>query len=328
MRAIRIERTGGPEVLQCVDLPRPALGPDDVLVRTEAIGVGMPDVMVRKGIYRWMPRLPAVIGIESAGRVEARGERVASIAVGQRVYVNARDLPERSGGYAEYRVAPAAVVHPLPDGVDLRQAAALGNYQVAESLLRLAPPHTRSVGVVGAAGGVGSAAVQLASLRGWRAIGIAGGSEKCAFVTAQGAVATVDHRLEGIADGLRRVTDGDGVDLVLDPVGGALLPTLFAALAPLGLVVAYGGLGGEPGAETIAAMRARFGASPGLRLFSMHTWDARPDVRADLTRTLIGHLVAGAIAPSIDRTFPLDQARAAHERFEAGHHRGRIVLVP
>ncbi|MFM8769970.1 MAG: zinc-binding alcohol dehydrogenase family protein, partial [Rubrivivax sp.] len=184
MKAVQIRSTGGPEVLECVELPQPEPDVGEVLVRTQAIGVGMPDVMVRRGIYPWMPALPAVLGIESAGVVEALGPGVSSLTIGQAVYVNARDLPERSGGYAQFRVAPAEAVQPLPQGVDPLHAAALGNYQVAWSLLRVAGhlPEGAWVAILGAAGGVGSALLQLARLRGLRVVAVAGGDDKCAWL--------------------------------------------------------------------------------------------------------------------------------------------------
>lgn len=328
MEAVLIRSTGGPEVLEHADVPTPVPGPHDVLVRNAAIGVGMPDVMVRTGTYMWMPALPAIIGIEAAGVVEALGCEVRSLRVGQKVYVNARDLPERSGGYAQYRVAPADAVHPLAESVDLRKAAALGNYQVAESLLRMGgPAPVRTVAVLGAAGGVGSAALQLARNRGLDAIAVAGGAARCGALRGDG-VETVDHTTEDIAQGILRLTSGRGADLVLDPAGGEVLPRLFAALAPLGTVVSYGGLAGSRSPSTVPAMVRKFGDSPALRLFSMHVWDAWPQMRREIFGTVLRELEAGRIDPVIDRCFPLAQARAAHRRFEARQHVGKILLLP
>lgn len=328
MKAVRIETTGGPEVLQLVDLPVPEPGPTEVLVRNHAIGVGKPDMLVRTGRYAWMPRLPAIIGIESAGIVERVGAAVRGIAPGDAVYVNARDLPERSGGYAQYRTASATAVHRLPRGCDLVRAAALGNYQVAECLLRMAGsfPPARSVAVFGAAGGVGSASLQLAALRGWQVIAVAGSADKCAFAQEQGASHTVDSSEVDVVTAIRQCTGGRGVDLLLDIASGDTLPGLFAALAPMGIVVSYGFLEGEPGAATVPSMRRVFGASPGWRLFSMHALDTQADLRAQVTASVIDAFAAGRIAPAIHARFALDQARQAHETFEARGLRGKIVL--
>ena len=317
-------------MLELVELPDPVPAEGEVRVRTLAIGVGMPDVMVRRGIYPWMPALPAVLGIESAGVIDALGPGVTTCQIGQAVYVNARDLAERSGGYAQFRVAPAGAVRTLPLGVDPVRAAALGNYQVALSLLRVVEPlpEGAAVAIIGAAGGVGSAVLQLARLLGLHVVAVAGTDEKCAWLQQHGAHATVNHTVEGIAAGILRVTRGQGAAAILDPVGGRTLPTLFEALAPLGTVVSYGGLGGARDPETIAAMVRRFGASPALRLFSMHTWDEQPKVRLEISTRLIAWLAQGRINPPIDAVLPLAQAREAHERFESRAHVGKILLVP
>jgi len=330
MRAVRIHATGGPQVLAVEEVPRPRAGPGLVLVRNRAIGVGMPDVMVRRGTYPWMPQLPAILGIESAGVVEEVGPGVQDVQPGDPVYVNARDLPERSGGYAEYRLAPAAAVHRLPAHCDLVRAAGLGNYQVAEGLLRMAPgfPPPRRIAVYGAAGGVGSAAVQLARSRGLEVIAIAGSAAKCDFARRQGASATIDHSRQDPVQAIADVTAGEGVDLLLDVASGALLPRLFEALAPFGIVVSYGFTTGEPAAETVPAMRRRFGRSPGWRLFSMHSLDDRPDLRRTLTREVIDAFARGAIDPQVDRTLPLERARDAHELFERKALLGKLVLLP
>lgn len=330
MQAVRIEAVGGPEVLQVLDVAPPRLQPHEVLIRNHAMGVGRPDIMVRTGRYPWMPRLPAIIGIESAGVVVEVGCDVRTRRVGDAVYVNARDLAERSGGYAEYRTAPASAAHLLPRGCDLAQAAALGNYQVAECLLRMGGgfPPLRRVAVFGAAGGVGSALLQLARLRGLHAIAVVGSSDAGEFVRAQGASDVIDRSREDVVARIGDLTHGQGVDLLLDVASGGTLPGLFKALAPLGIVVSYGFLEGEPGPATGAAMRARFGASPGWRLFSMHSLDDAPQLRADVTATVIDAFSRGDIQPAIHRRMPLAQARAAHELFERGGLRGKLVLCP
>jgi NADPH2:quinone reductase len=330
LKAIQIRATGGPEVLELVELPDPVPGEGEVRVRTLAIGVGMPDVMVRRGIYPWMPALPAILGIESAGVIDALGPGVQTCQVGQAVYINARDLPERSGGYAQFRVAPADAVQPLPAGVDPVRAAALGNYQVAASLLRVVEPlpEGATVAILGAAGGVGSALMQVARLRGLRVVAVAGSDEKCAWLRAQGADETVHHRSEPIARGIARCTGGAGASVIFDPVGGQTLPTLFEALAPLGTVVSYGGLGGTRDPQTVAAMMRCFGASPALRMFSMHTWDALPQVRREISREVMRLLAEGRIDPPIHARLPLAHARQAHELFDSHAQRGKIILEP
>jgi NADPH2:quinone reductase len=329
MRGVQVAGPGGPEVLRVTELPVPTIGPQDVLVRVHAAGVGKPDILVRTGRYAWMPRLPAIIGIESAGIVEQVGAQVRGIAPGDAVYVNARDLPERCGGYAEYRLAPAQAVHRLPPGCDLVRAAALGNYQVAECLLRMAGgfPPARSVVVFGAAGGVGSAAVQLAALRRWQVLAVVSSAERGEFARAQGATHVIDSSRTDVVKGVLDVTAGQGVDLVLDIASGNTLPRLFAALAPMGVVVSYGFLEGEPGADTAPAMRRTFGRSPGWRLFSMHALDTQAVLRREVTAAVIAEFASGRITPAIHARFPLEQAQAAHAAFERGGMLGKIVLT-
>lgn len=329
MRAVQIARTGGPEVLHLTELPVPTAGPQDVLVRVHAAGVGKPDILVRTGRYAWMPRLPAVIGIEGAGVVEQVGAAVQGFAPGDAVYVNARDLPERSGGYAEYRVAPAQSVHRLPAGCDLVRAAALGNFQVAECLLRMAGafPPARSVAVFGAAGGVGSAAVQLAALRKWQVLAVVSSAERGEFALSQGATHFIDSGRGDVVKGILECTAGQGVDLVLDIASGDSLPGLFTALAPMGVVVSYGFLEGEPGAATVPAIRRAFGRSPGWRLFSMHALDAQATLRREVMGAVVSEFASGRITPTIHAEFPLEQVQAAHAAFERGGMRGKIVLT-
>ena len=168
MKAIVMERPGRPEVLRYVDVPMPEPAPGQVLVRAQAIGVGMPEVLVRRGQYGWMPPLPAIPGIEMSGVVEKLGAGVTTLTVGQAVFVSARELKVRGGCYAEYIAAEAEALYPLPEGIDLEAAAALSNYQVAWHLLHSAPNGMRyeSFMATAAAGGVGSALVQLGKLAG------------------------------------------------------------------------------------------------------------------------------------------------------------------
>ena len=138
MKAILLRRTGGPSVLECVEVQTPRPGAGEVLVKADTIGVSMPEVLVRKGIYAWMPPLPAIPGIELSGMVVEQGRGVAEPAVGQAVFVSARDLPVRAGRYAEFIAVPARAAHPLLPGCSLEAAACLSNYQVAYHLLHTA----------------------------------------------------------------------------------------------------------------------------------------------------------------------------------------------
>ncbi len=330
MKAIQMHRTGGPEVLDFVDLPTPEPGPGEVLVQAESIGIGMPEILVRTGRYAWMPPLPAVPGIEMAGRIAAVGAGVTGLQPGQPVFLTARELPVRAGCYAEYAKAPAEAVYPLPDGVDMDAAACLCNYQVAWHLLHSATNGFRyeSVLVWAAAGGVGSALVQLAKIAGKQVIAIASDAGRCAFAQVLGADACIDRRRDDIGVAIAELTDDRGVDLILDPVGGPDFARNVAWLAPLGLLVNYGQLEGDADPGIGAALRGRFGDSPGLRYFSMHTFDHdRPRRRAAMD-ALLPLLASGQLRPPIQARYPLAAVRQAHALFDSGTVLGKLILKP
>lgn len=330
MKAVRIARTGGPEVLEYADVPTPVAGPDQVLVRAHAIGVNMPEVLLRRGTYPWMPPLPVIPGIEMSGVIAATGADVRALRVGQAVFVSARELPQRAGCYAEYIAVPERAAYALPESVDLDAAAALSNYQVAYHLLGSAThgfPY-ESVLVPAAAGGVGSAVVQLARAAGKRVIAVVRSKEKADFALEQGATVAINSREGGLDERIAAATGGAGVDLVLDPVGGPGFPRLFDHLAPLGLVVLYGFLDGWPKDDVLAAMQRHFGRSPALRVFSMHTFDGNPEPRRKATAELLRMLGDGAIRPAIHERVPLAEAARAHAFLESGKVMGKLLLKP
>jgi len=330
MRAIRLERPGGPEALEYVDVPTPKPGPGEVLVKAHAIGVCWPEVLVRRGTYAWMPPLPAIPGIEMSGVVAEIGPGVSGLSLGQPVYVSARELPHRAGCYAEYIVVGEHVPYVIPPGVDLDLAATLANYQVAYHLLHSAPRgfQYESVLVQTAAGGVGSAAVQLARAAGKRVIAVAGSDEKCKFALEQGAAVAINYRDGAVKARVAAATDGVGVDLILDAVAGEHFPELFDHLAPLGMVVLYGALDGPAPADLMAAMRRRPGTSPALRLFSIHAFDHDRDARRRATGALLDLLASGAIRPVIHARLPLAEAGRAQALLESGKVLGKLLLKP
>jgi NADPH:quinone reductase len=330
MKAILIRRTGGPEVLAYVDLPTPRPGAGEVLVKADKIGVSMPEVLVRRGTYAWMPPLPAIPGIELAGIVVERGRDVAGPALGDKVFVSARDLPVRAGCYAEYIAVPAEAAHVLPAGCDLEAAACLSNYQVAYHVQHTAARGVaaKTVVVLNAAGGVGSAAVQLAKRAGMTVVGVAGSDAKTRAVTGLGADHVVNYRSEDVVARVQEATGGHGADLILDPVGGPGFGRNFAMLAPLGMVVSYGRLAGPPDPGFVAAMREHHAKSPAVRFFTIHSFDDRPDIRAATMRTLLAELAAGAIRPLIHDRLPLAEAARAHRLLEAGAVIGKLLLKP
>jgi len=330
MKAIVMERPGGPEVLRYVDVPRPEPAPGQVLVRAHAIGVGMPEVLVRRGQYGWMPPLPAIPGIEMSGVVEKVGAEVSTLAVGQPVFVSARELKVRGGCYAEYIAAEAEALYPLPEGIDLDSAAALSNYQVAWHLLNSAPNGMRyeSFLATTAAGGVGSALVQLGKLAGKRVIGVVDTDERVAFVLSLGADGAINCLSESVTDRVSALTAGRGVDLILDSLGGAEFADQFERLAPFGMVVSYGFLAGPPGGDVMGAIRKRITDCLGMRIFSMHAFDQDRSKRRGATEELFRLAAAGKIKPPIFARLPLAEAGRAQALIEEGKVQGKVILKP
>jgi NADPH2:quinone reductase len=330
MKAILMRRTGGPEVLEPVELPAPRPGPGEVLVRAHAIGVNRPEILVRKGLYRWMPELPAIPGIEMSGTVAERGEGVDAALLGRPVYVSARDLAERAGCYAAFIAVPAAAIHPLPEGCDLDAAACLSSYDVAWHCLHMAARGAAggTVLVTGATGAIGGAAVQLAGAAGRRVVAVARSEAGAAALRDGGADAIVTAGPDLPAQ-LRALTGGSGVDLVLDFVGGPGFSQYVALLAPLGLAVSCGRVAGPPGGDLAGALVRHIEASPAVRIFSMHVLDGRPDLRRAAMRELAAMLGDGRIRPKIAGVFPLAEAGAAQTALEdRSLGPGKILLRP
>jgi NADPH2:quinone reductase len=279
-----------------------------------------------------MPPLPAIPGIEMTGTVAERGEGASALAVGRKVYISARELPQRAGCYAEYIAVPERAAFALPDDADLEAAACLSNYQVAWHLLhtatRGAPGSTALIGQ--ASGGLGSAAVQLAKLAGMRTIALVGTAEKARALKAYGADHAIDTSGEDIAALVQSITGGVGVDLILDAAGGPDFAKFLPMLGPFGLLVCYGRLAGGMPPETVAALEGGAGYlnSGAVRVFTMHTLDDKPDIRAQSMRYLFERLAAGAIRPLIHARLPLKDARRAHEMIEARQVIGKILLKP
>ena len=196
MKLIQFRVPGPPSVLQCLEVPVPEPKPDEVLIRAHAIGVGMPDVLIRAGTYNFMPPVPATPGQELAGTIEKIGAGVTTRRPGQRVYASARERPHRGGHYAEFIVAPAEATYLLPDGVEFDAAATLANYQVAYHMLNHAvrPQPRQSMLVYAAAGGMGNALIDLAEMAGLNVIGVVSGEEKSRFVRSLGADHVVNRK--------------------------------------------------------------------------------------------------------------------------------------
>jgi NADPH2:quinone reductase len=326
MKAVQIHATGGPEVLRAVDMPQPVPGAGEVLVRAHAIGVGKPDVLMRTGVYKWMPPLPAVPGAEMSGRIEALGEGVAGFRIGQPVLVY------HFGGrcYAEFAAVPAQAVSALPEHVDLDDAVSIPNYQVAWALLNEAARgvKTKTLYVNGAAGGVGSAIIQLCGLAGITVVAGASSDEKCAFARSQGATHTVNYSRENVIERVLALTEGHGVDLILDHIVGPKFTHNLAMIAPLGMIVSFNVLGGLPEQDLFRALRANLAKSAAVRCFTMHSYDHDPEGRRRVAAAVLDLFAQGKVRPPVHRVLPLAEARRAHEMLDARTVLGKLLLRP
>lgn len=277
-----------------------------------------------------MPPLPATPGTELSGTIESVGAGVTSRRKGQHVYASARERPHRGGHYAEYVAAPAEAIYVLPDSVDLEAAAALANYQVGYHMLRDAARVTKgqTILIYAAAGGMGNALIDLSLAWGLSVIGVVSNPEKARFARDLGAHHVIDRKSEDVAERVKALTGGRGVDVVIDPVGGPTVAGNLALLAPMGMLVIYGGLGGRNHGDVLAAMRGLGRICPAIRSFSIHAWDHLTDERRAGMRALIDMLAEGKLHPRIHARLKLAEARRAHEMLESGAVLGKLLLQP
>ena len=323
MKGIRLAANGGPDVLDLVDLPDPVPGPGQVLVRQTAIGVNYIDTYHRSGLYPL--RLPSGLGMEGAGEVVAAGEGVSRFAPGDRVAFASGPI----GAYAELHAVDAARAVAIPGGVDDRTAAAaLLKGMTAEFLLRRCRPVARGETILihAAAGGVGQIMVQWAKALGAVVIATAGNAAKAARVRDLGADHVIVYGEQDVAAEVRRITGGAGVPVAYDSVGAATFEGTLASLARRGVFVSFGNASGPPPAVEpgrLMRMGSLFFTRPTLGDYVATTEDL--DASA---AEVFGRIAAGEISIEIGQTFPLSQARAAHEALESRQTVGSTLLIP
>jgi NADPH2:quinone reductase len=330
MRQVLMYRTGGPEVLQLCAVPSPVPGPGDAVVEATAIGVGWPDILIRTGSYRWMPPLPTSPGSDMSGHVVAVGPGVDPALIGAAVLVTARELKVRGGCYAERIAVPADALFLLPPGIDLDAAVCLPNYQVAWNLIHEAPRGATvgSVFISGAAGGVGSAAAQLAKAAGMKVLGSVSSAEKAAFAARQGVECPINYRQQDVVRRVLELTGGLGVDLVLDHRGGPGFAGLLAMLAPWGTLVSYNASAGLPQENLLGELRRQGARCLAVRVFEMHLYDNDRPGRRRTMQSVIDACAAGRISPEVSARLPLEKADRAHAMVERGEALGKIILKP
>ncbi len=323
MTAIEITEPGGPEVLRPTRraVPEPGLG--EVLIEVAAAGVNRPDTMQRQGAYPPPPGASDLPGLEVSGRVVASGPGAHRFEVGEAVCALTH-----GGGYAEYCVAPETQALPVPAGLSVVEAAGLPEtcFTVWTNAFERARLRAgERLLVHGGSSGIGTTAIQIASALGVRVFATAGSAEKCAACEGLGAERAIDYRNEDFVAVVKEITGGEGVDVVLDIVGGSYASRNLAALRAEGRLAQIAVQeASKSQIDLFALMRKRLTiVGSTLRPQSV---ESKARISASLEETVWPLIEAGLVRPVIDTRLPLDQAAAAHARMEAGQHIGKILL--
>jgi NADPH:quinone reductase len=324
VKAIRVDRLGGPEVLDVADVPVPAPGPGEVLVRQRAAGVNYIDVYFRTGLYK--RPLPFIDGQEGAGVVEAVGEGVTDFRPGERV---AYPQNPNLGGYAEANAVPAGRLVPIPDGVDERDACATmlqgmtAHYLVNDTF----PLRAGQVALVhAAAGGVGSILVQLAKAKGATVIATVGTEEKAQLVRGFGADHVIVYANQDFAEATNALVGEHKVDVAYDSVGKDTWERSLSLLRPRGMLVVYGNSSGpvppvEP--QKLSAAGSVFFTRPTLA-----NYISERDELLRRAHDLFAAVKNGALHVRVGATYPLADAAQAHRDLEARKTTGKLLLLP
>ena len=322
-KAIRIHSQGGPEVLRWETVPTPEPGPTEALIHHTAVGLNYIDVYYRTGLYK-IPSMPAIIGMEGAGVVRAVGAEVRDVAVGDRVAYATGPI----GAYTTDRVIAADRVVKLPEGIDDQTAAAMMlQGMTAQYLLRRT--HRVQAGetivVHAAAGGVGLILCQWAKHLGATVIGVVSTEAKAELAKEHGAAhVVVGH--ENLPAEVKRITGGAMVPVIYDSVGKDTFMTSLDSLAPLGLMVSYGNASGPVPPIEIGMLGAK--GSLFLTRPSLATYTAKPADLQGSAKDLFDAVLSGAVKIRVNQTFPLSEAKAAHEALEGRRTTGSTVLIP
>lgn len=334
MKAVRVHTHGTPDVLVYEEVPTPHPGPGQVLIKVAAAAVNYADLMRRRNDpYPFPTSLPFTPGGEVAGVVAALGDGVAGPAVGTPVFALVGN--DGSNGYAQYAVANAEQVIPIPPGLNAEEACALV-VAGATAVLTLKEAARLEAGesvlVQGAAGGVGGYALQVAKLLGAGTVIAASSPEKRELALRLGADYAVDYTQRDWPDRVREFTGGRGVDVVLEMTGGRVFEQSLACLAPFGRSVVYGFASGEVGQlspETFTRLFHSPALNQALIAFNLGLWfGLRPQVAIGALQTLIGFVVSGQVKVSVSHVLPLSQAAEAHRLIEGRQTTGKIVLKP
>ena len=323
MHAWLCENPTGVDALTWKELPTPAPKAQEVLVKIEAASLNFPDLLIVQNKYQMKPPLPFVPGSEYAGTVEAVGEGVTHLKVGQRVA-----CLSGTGGFATHAIAPAALCMPLPPGFPAVDAAAfIMIYATSWHALidRAQLKSGETVLVLGAAGGVGTAAIQIAKAMGARVIAAASTDDKCALCKSIGADATINYSQENLRDSIKALTDGKGPDVIYDPVGGDFAEPAFRSIAWRGRYLVVGFASGP-----IPSLPLNLTLLKGASLVGVFWGDfarREPKANAAMMGELAQWYAQGKVKPVIDSTMPMAELKAAYAHMGSRGVKGKLVMV-
>jgi NADPH:quinone reductase len=324
MNVVEISKPGGPEVLVPAVRDVPEVGYGDILIRVTAAGVNRPDALQRAGAYDPPKGASDLPGLECSGTIAAVGAGVTRWNVNDEVCAL---LP--GGGYAEYVTTPADHALPVPKGLDMVQAAALCEtfFTVYSNVFMRGDLHAGEVFLVhGGSSGIGTTAIQLAAKAGARVFATAGSAEKCAKCVELGAERAINYREEDFVEVMQAETEGRGINVILDMVGGNYIPRNVKALAIGGRLVQIAFLGGATAELNFAQVMVKRLTITGSTLRPQSNV-AKAAIARSLETKIWPMLSDGTIAPVMDSTFPLAEAAIAHAKMETSKHIGKIVLV-
>jgi len=338
-----LTRTGGPEMFEVLERPDPAVGAGEVRIAVHAAGLNFADTMARVGLYPAAPKPPCVLGYEVAGEVEALGEGVSGLTVGQRVMAGTQ-----FGGQAELAVAQARDVMPMPEHLSFEEGAAFCvNYGTAYAALMIMGGlrEGNRVLIHAAAGGVGIAATQVASIVGAEIFGTASAAKHEA-IKAQGVHHPIDYRNQDFKAEIRRMTNGEGVDVILDPMGPTSFRKDYRILRPGGRLIMCGlsEAMSENGRDMRATLRSLLrmptstmpwwnagrllNQNRGVFGLNLLSWWRREGGMDRITAPLLSDLNRKQLMPVVARSYPFEQAADAHRYLAERRNIGKVVLTP
>jgi NADPH2:quinone reductase len=323
MHAWLCENPIGVDELKWKELPTPQPGAGEVLVKIEAASLNFPDILIVQNKYQMKPALPFVPGSEYAGVIEAVGANVANLKVGQKVA-----CLSGTGGFGTHTLAPANLCMPLPDGFPAVDAAAfIMIYATSHHALidRAQLKAGETVLVLGAAGGVGTAAIQIAKAVGAKVIAAASTDEKCKLCSQLGADATINYSRDNLREQIKALTDGRGPDVIYDPVGGDFAEPAFRSIAWRGRYLVVGFASGP-----IPSLPLNLALLKGASIVGVFWGDfsrREPQANAAMMKELTEWYAQGKIKPVIDRTMPMNELKAAYAHMGSRGVIGKLVMV-